>query len=712
MHKHLTEIETGFPLPANDHRSYERYVESIQFLINEIVEPYFKDDNGECNPENSLKYYERLEEEIPLVHVSSFDKEHPIISITCICGIKHTHGTGRFMCDLFSRWLVPGKQIPIVNTRSLNFKFKNHPRTGFFLNELILSVLDLKDIPLVQNNLPIVNKELKLNILAVQHARHVVSVKPLTLEQKKILIQENITSLVDRKKKEMEPSMYEFMHQLIMKFLAEDKMTQIKDQITPLVEMKPTAFDRDIYSEMQQFMIQLNDSFIVRRDIKYLNRVISYHYIFRKIIGNALKTEPNKRHLSLKILRTKLHQEDGEHPVLGLLMGVNFVDDNEIFEERHFFKAIQSVLPECTMVKNSHIMDRRGDKKIRTVYLEVEKPTKASFKTDEIKSLRKNLPSEIKNRIASLIHPVFVQRNEEEIMRNILDLSKQLKYIHDLPQVIVNFHKQTNFEVSFIIIILRLKKQEERCLKEIFQTTTTMLKFYEHDIRVVGILRKRYPKEAHVIEVRLDKKQFLRKDFSLDIHKARLCVISEITRIVGDVRDYNGGMISKQYEVLTALKDLLLKENIHNDFLLENFFYSLTPKYMQSLLSPVLLKKFFIMLLDVLEHEFNKDIYFMDTKVHEQYYMVLLGTVQQSFMELIQELMNDLLTSSHEISYSYVDIYDISCVGLLLRFDEPNELEHFESEMKRTLHAWEKQVKEEKEEISPVFLLDEITKSS
>ncbi|PCI95993.1 hypothetical protein COB11_00505 [Candidatus Aerophobetes bacterium] len=712
MHKQLTQIETGFPLPGNDHRSYDRYVESIQYLVDEIVEPFFKEENGEVDLENSLKYYERIKGEIPLVHHSPFSKDLPIISVTCVCSAKYTHGTGRFMCDLFSRWLIPGKQIPIINTRSLAFKFRNHPKTDFYLNELILNVMDLKDIPLVQNNLPIVIKELKLNILAVQHARHVVSIKPLTLDQKKILIQENITSLVDRKKKEIEPSMYEFMHQLIMKFLAEDKMTQIKDQITPFIEMKPTAFDRDIYSEMQQFMIQLNDSFIVRRDIKYLNRVISYHYIFRKIIGNSIKNKPSKRHLSLKILRTKLHTDDNEHPVLGLLMGVNFVDENEIFEERHFFKAVQSVLPTCTMVKNSHIIDRRGDKKIRTVYLEVEKPERASFKPDEIKMLRKNLPLEIKNRIASLIHPVFVQRNDEEIMRNILDLSKQLKYIHDLPQVIVNFHKQTNFEISFIIIILRLKKQGERCLKEVFQTTTTMLKFYEHDIRIVGILRKRYPKEAHVIEVRLDKKQFLRKDFSLDIHKARLCVISEITRIVGDVRDYNGGMISKQYEVLTALKGLLLKENIHNDFLLENFFYSLTPKYMQSLLSPVLLKNFFIMLLDVLEHEFNKDIYFMDTNVHEQYYMVLIGTVQESFMKLIQELINDLLTSSHEISYSCVNIYDISCVGLLLRFDEPKELAHFEKEMKRTLDAWEKQVKEEKEEISPVFLLDEITKSS
>lgn len=713
MLRDFTAIEPAFPLPVGDTETYQKYVDSIGSLVHSIVAPLVVIDPLEKNDSKKIEsYFQRLEEEIPIVSHTSFDKDNRIISITCICSAKFTHGTGRFMCDLFSKWLIPGKQLPIVNTRSLAFQFKKYKKTSFYLNEVILNVGEAKDIPLIHNNLPIVIKELKLNILAVQHARHVVSLRPLTLEQKKILIQENISALLDRSQREIEPSVFEYMQQVIVKFLAEDKMMQIKDQIAPLVEMKPTAFDRDIFSEMQQFMIQLKDNFIVRRDLKYLNRIISYHYIFRKIITNAIKLEPAKRHLSLKILRTTLFADLENYPILGILMGTNFIDDNEIFEDRHLLKAIQSIIPECSMVKNSAIIDQRGDKKVRTVYLEIEKPDKAAFTTLEIKDLRKKLPGEIKNRITSLIHPVFVQRNEEEIMRNILDLSKQLKYIHDLPQVIVNFHKQTNFEVSFIIIILRLKKPEERCLKETFQNSTTLLKFYEHDIRLVGILRKRYPKEAHILEVRLDKKQFLRKDFSLDLHKARLCVISEVTRLIGDVRDYNGGMIAKQYEVLTALKALLIQENVYNDFLLENFFYSLTPKYMQSLLSPHLLKKFFEMLLEILEHEFAKDIYHINSQVHEQYFLLMIGAVDTSFKKIVHGLIEDLLTSSHEISYASINVYDISCVGFVLRFEDPQEHKLFQKEIVKTLKRWEDQVKERQEEISSVSLLDHIVKSS
>lgn len=124
-----------------------------------------------------------------------------------------------------------------------------------------------------------------------------------------------------------------------------------------------------------------------------------------------------------------------------------------------------------------------GIKKVRSVYLEVERLDKKPFTAEEIKELKKKIRLEVKNRVESLVHPVFVHRNEEEIMRSILDLSKQLKYIHDLPQVTVNFHKQTAFEISFIIIILRLKKSEERPLKELLHHSSTILNFYNHDVK-------------------------------------------------------------------------------------------------------------------------------------------------------------------------------------------------------------------------------------
>ena len=58
--------------------------------------------------------------------------------------------------------------------------------------------------------------------------------------------------------------------------------------------------------------------------------------------------------------------------------------------------------------------------------------------------------------------PVFMPRNEEEIMRNIVSLSDQIKYLRDIPQVFITFDEQTTANLFFTIIMVRLLKGEEK----------------------------------------------------------------------------------------------------------------------------------------------------------------------------------------------------------------------------------------------------------
>ncbi len=697
MRDELLRIKSNFTPPKSlAHTKLDIYFESMEALVKAAIPKSAFPDN--VTIENSTEYFEKLHRMMPLITWGNLDAIDEYISVTCICQAYQTDGMGRFTSDLFSHWLIPGKQVGIVNIRSLNFHFVHYKDVDYFIHAMVLHVPDVKDHFSVKTNLPTIANDLKLNILSVQHIRQVVSIKPLTLDQKKILIQENISSLLNRSSEELTPCIYDIMNQLLIKASADKKINHIKDQLEPLVQLRPTAFNRDIFPEVQKYVSNLKDSFIALRDLKYLNRVISYHYILRKYLTNSLHIHPKKRHLSIKLLRSKLLMDKNPIPILGVIVGLNLVKENEVFESKHVLKALQSILPEVDKVQESSITEKYENNRVVTIYLEIKHPNKAAFKPNDIKLLRQKLPREIKNRIESVMNPVFVHRNEEEVMRNILDLSKQLKYIHDLPQVIVNFHKQTAFEISFLVILLRLVKPNERNLKELFQSSNTILKLYEHDVRMVGILRKRYPKEANVFEIRLDKKQFLRKDFSLDLHKARLCVVSEITRLIGDVRDYNGGMIAKQHEVLTELKALLTQSNIRNDFLLENFFYALTPNYMQSLLSPHILKELFLKLLSVLEHDFNKDIYYMQTKIYEEHYLLMLGALHPSFSRFISKLLDELLTSCHEFTHALVNVYDITCVGFLLKFDQADEYRLFEDHIIKALGSWKKEIESETEE--------------
>lgn len=689
----LLEITAPFSCPEENRESFSYYLNSLQLIVKRLIpEETLERGKQVLSPQDTKgieDFYDSLEESIPIITWTKSTEETPyVFSIATLCSSEYTHGVGRFVSDICSRWLIPGKQLALVNVISMAFRFKLFPNKGYFLHELYAKIDNAKDMALVKANLESLTKEIKLNILAVQHARNVISLKPLTIDQKKIIIQENIASLLDRPSKEFDHNIFDQMHHFLIKVSAEEKVTQIKEQIAPLLEFRPQVFERDIYNELQNFILQFKDQFTVNRDIKHLTRIISYKYLFHKSLANYVLSQPHQRHLSIKVLKTTIDIDGETKPILGVLVGINLLRENEIFEERHVLKAIQSCITGVSKVKDSSIIDRRNNNKVRTVYIEIEKKDHLPFSVKEIQELRKRLPIEIKGRIESVINPIFMPRNEEEVMRNILILSNQLKYVQDIPQVIITFHKQTQTKISFTIILLRLLKPGDEPLQKLFMRNKSGVKFNEHEVKIVGLLRKKYPKEANVFEMHLDKQLFLRKDYSLDLYEARRKVFSELTLMLGDIRDYNGGMISKQTEVLTDLKKLLLQINIHHDFLLENYFYSLTPTYMQSLLSPFILKKHFLMLLEALEHDYNKNIFFLRTQVIDDHFLLVLGAINPTVKDFIAQRLENHNIESITLTSSFINAYDISCLSYLFRFSDPEQHKEFMNIIIKNVKIW------------------------
>jgi hypothetical protein len=122
-------------------------------------------------------------------------------------------------------------------------------------------------------------------------------------------------------------------------------------------------------------------------------------------------------------------------------------------------------------------------------------------------------------------------------------------------------------------------------------------------VKKVGMVRNRYPKEATVFRVKLSNALFLRSDHSVDLYKARIQVVLELQRVVGEVRDYNGGMISRQLEVLKALKESLGDVGKRYEIIVENFFHSLFPIELRGALNPQPLKSLFLLLLELIDKE-------------------------------------------------------------------------------------------------------------
>ncbi len=703
--RHALEVEkrTHLIKPAYSSRgissiefdAYVTFIEQIlrNLLPQELIAALYSHKQPQIIEEN----FQTLSEQLPFLAWNNPDRGPCTVCVGLLCSSQYTHGVGRYMCDILTRWLIPGKYLNISSVRSLNFSFIAYPKQNFYFHQLLLDIESDQDLAIVKANRDNLEKEIRLSILAVRHARQVVSVKKLSSEQKQALIEENLASVINRSSKHLDHNVFDQMHHLFLHLSAEDKIKQIQDQFAPYIEHKPKVFDRDIFHEIKHAILLFGDRFTALRDLRHVSRLISYQYLFRKTLMRKMLASPDERFLSLKILKTQLSSATGRHGnknVLGLLGAMNVIRENELFEERHISEAITHCMPFVRPVEQSFVLDRRSHDPIRIFYLEIEKNDGSSFSLAEVRELKKNLPHELKESVESVLHPVLMPRNEEEIMRNIFLLSQQLKYINDLPQVIISFNAQTEEDLLFTVILLRVLRDDDRLLTTIFDNARTELKIEELETKKVGLLRKRYPKEANVFNVSINKKRFLRKrDFTIDLFKARQAVSLELDRIFAGIRDFNGGILSKQQEGFAELRHLLQGISSHKDFLLENFFYSITPPLRQSLILPTSLKTLFCLMQDAFLADYKKETFFLKPQFETEQLLVMAASPYGCLKDELFSLITKLKIPSAELCYTHVNAYGISCIGYIYQNRDPQIRNLFYSTLLSALQEWQTRLK-------------------
>jgi hypothetical protein len=497
---------------------------------------------------------------LPLIRPSTGDVESSQLSVLLLC--RQRPHAGKFFYEMLSRWLIPGKRLDFSLFFAADFRLPDRGDEVYTIAEIVFVAEDYREVKAMLKNFPLIDLEIRLGIASSYHASRILEIKGLSVDEKTVAIQELIASLIRR---------------------------------------RPQDFDYDLFSQMQHFFVTCHDGFKAQRECKQMCRIIYVFYLFRKAVRSFVERFPKKRHLSFKLLNTRLHLPFGVKRVLSIFVGVNFLKENELFEENHLVSALRNYIPDVKAVSGSFVLSRSREDKIHTIYLEVEKEDGTPFSLEEVKRLRRGLPEDLKGRVEQLIRPVFMPRNEEEVMRNLLILSKQLKYKRDIPQVIISFDEQTDTELSFLVILVRVMQEKAIGVCQLLSDADTCLKFQVDRVKNMGMIRNKHPKEASVLRARLSNAQFLRKDHSVDLYKARQAVALELQKIFGDVRDYNGGMIAKQIEAFIALKDLLGEVGRRHDFLLENFFHAIFPVELRSVLPPEPLKALFFLLIEMME---------------------------------------------------------------------------------------------------------------
>ena len=589
------------------------------------------------------------------------------IRVSFLCPGEYTHGVGRYVDDSLSRWLVPGKNLSICGTAKSAFSFDTLPGQGFFFGSILLSIESRQDAEIAERNFNSLILEMKLNIQAVYQARYITSLKNLSYEHRNLMIQEQIkTLLTPSLQRESEQSLFDLLQGFFVKLNREEKEGQIQKTITQLTEIRPKSFDRGMFSEMTYFTVLFKDQFAMKRQARHISRIIALHYLFKKILIESNKKNPTERHVSLKVYKSQINEE---LPVLGILFGMNILRESEQLDRRILLTAIKACIPGVESVKDSYLFDKR-DGKVHLFYIEIHKPAYAQFSANEVNALRGRLQQEVQKQIESDVHPIFLPRNEEEVARNLIILSQQLKYNRDLPQVNIQYEKQSDTAIFFTILIARLLLPTTKGVREQLLENPSDLTFSIEEIREIGKLRRKTPKETSVLRVALDKAPFFRADYSVDLLRARQKIAYELRRIIGEYRDFNGGMILKQEEALVALRKLIGPITQETELLLEEYFYAIRPGIMQTALPTEVLKTHFHML-----ERIRNSTHTVLVDKTDNYYLLFGKSQSANFKSHIETAVGKLSIPSYELTNCFVQIQSMNFLGYILRAEaEEGEL--------------------------------------
>ena len=471
----------------------------------------------------------------------------------------------------------------------------------------------------------------------------------------------------------------------------DDKDYQIISRVSGIMRYWP---DEDLNPSLLLSLLRLPREFKKIRAVSHLKRVICIEFFYKKKVINALSQYPYKRHLFVKLLKTHLEFPFGSKAVLGIVVTFNLMKQREAFEEGHIIEAVRHIVPGVKVVKGSFIDNQDKKNQVHIVYLEIEREEQPEFSLDEIRRLQGFLPGEFKGCIEQLVPVTFMRRNEEEVYRNILALRDQLRSVKDIPQATITFEEQTQFDLFFTVVILRLVKGSAPTLQEMLTKMHPEVVFIPDRIDGVGLLRKQYRKEATVFRLQLPKSPFFRKDRSVNLYKARQKVFSMLVQTLGPIRDYNGGLILKQNE---RLEDFFaLMPTMSDQFFLENFFYSITPIAMQSILPALLVKEWFLAFSELLEKELDrKEVYLILCRRIEEAHMVIVRAENSSFKELLLKEINQLSIPSLELAFSEINMHGAFCFGFLYRPSLVGKDRDFCKIVQETMEKWGKTIGED-----------------
>jgi oligopeptide transport system substrate-binding protein len=475
---------------------------------------------------------------------SKFTKDLPALpwveadgeTLTVRVAVRHHQSSDARLLvqELLCRWLVPGRRTPLSRFQTVNEGAVTHL-------EASVDVERQSDLPAARVNLDRLKDEIALALGSADYAQHLLGTQALSVDQKN---------------------------------------SQVHRRLVAVANRFPRLFDASLFADDARALLASPGSHRSLRDASHISRIVLAIHRFKKALVADVQTDPDRRHIRFHLLPGNLRFPFGTKQVLGLIIGTHFFSRHEIFGEKHALSACRQILPGVQLVQSSDLRVNDSREALKLLYLEIEKEDGTPITLEERKRLSRHLAEELDASVERLTHSLFVRRNEEESLRTALILSRELRESRDIPQVNISFLEQSAETLTFNVIMLRLESGG---------IEGTQLDWH----RTMGTLESGAVKHASCFTVEVEKVPYLRKDFSVDLYKARGAVVALLEDACGEVRDYNGGLIAKQEEVLSAAKRKLPASLAPYEQLFDKLFYAFLPAAVQGSLPAPLVSRLF-----------------------------------------------------------------------------------------------------------------------
>lgn len=425
---------------------------------------------------------------------------------------------------------------------------------------------------------------------------------------------------------------------------------QVQKKLEKWAERFSHSDDTSIFADLLVLYLISSKKFLDHRTDSHLFRLaLSIHFMQKKLYRSATFL-PQQRSLEIRWIPTTLEYPFSSKPVLGCLVGFNVMDRYELFDEENILLVLQKYLPELHLVKDSSYCHASQHKNLKIFYFEIEKKDGSHFSLEEQKFLKHNLQDKVKNTIQTLAPAIFMTHNQEEVYKNILVLSQEIHSTQDLPQAHIALDYQTGKQIVFLVTLVYVLPDQG------FALDFPEGMFVSERVVTVKKLRSR-PVEAHVFRIHLNRDiQFLRSDGSLNFYAARQKVAALIKGAVGKFRDYNGGIIIKQQELLHDFKARFPEAVQRDTELVESFFYGITPLEKQAVLEPDVLAQLFQYFLENLKHKLpQQSSYILRTHQGERHLFLVIHWKHLSIKESILLAIRAQAFKTAEVAYNFLE---------------------------------------------------------